>query len=93
MSGQINDQDKEAKLKEFFERARKGVVRHLNDQGGALSLEELHEYSLNKFFIQHQRFSQLMESLVEEKLIDYDQTADRAAVTEKGKEFIKGVSL
>lgn len=76
-------------LKEFFERARRGVLRHLNDKGGSLSMEELHEYSLNKFFIQHQRFSQLMETFVEENLIEYDQMTQISTITEKGKEFIK----
>ena len=42
----MEDQDKEVKLKEFLERARKGVLKHLNDKGGLLSLGDLHEYSL-----------------------------------------------
>ena len=89
MSEQMSDQEKEAKLKEFFEKARKGVLQYLNEKGGSLSLGELHEYSLNKFFIQHQRFSQLMESLVGENLIEFDQMTQVSTITGKGKEFIK----
>lgn len=89
MSEQIGEQEKEAKLKEFFERARKGVLKHLQEKGGSLPLGELHEYSLNTYFIQHQRFSQLMETLVDEHLVEYDSVAQTSAITEKGKEFIK----
>ena len=89
MSEQINEQEKEAKLQAFFERARKGVVNHLNAKGGSLSLEELHEHSLSTYFIQHQRFSQLVETLVDEHLIEYDGATQMAVITEKGKEFIK----
>ena len=89
MSEQMSDQEKEAKLKEFFEKARKGVLQYLNEKGGSLSLGELHEYSLNKFLIQHQRFSQLMESLVDENLIEFDQMTQVSTITGKGKEFIK----
>ena len=55
MSEQMSDHEKEAKLKEFFEKARKGVLQYLNEKGGSLSLGELHEYSLNKFFITPRR--------------------------------------
>jgi hypothetical protein len=47
MGAEINEQEKEAKLKEFFEPARKGDLKHLQEKGGSLSLEELREYSLN----------------------------------------------
>jgi len=34
MNEQISEQEKEAKLKEFFERARKGVLKYLDEKGG-----------------------------------------------------------
>jgi len=77
----------EAKAKEFLERARKGVLKHLNEKGGVLSLGDLHEHSLNKYFIQHQRFSLMMESFVHEELATHDQSTGNVAITEKGKEF------
>ena len=89
MNEGTNEQEKEAKLKEFFERARKGVLKYLDEKGGSLSLEELHDYSLKTYFIQHQRFSQMMETFVNEKLIDYDNQTQVSAITEGGKEFIK----
>ena len=85
----MDDQDKEAKLKEFFERARKGVLKHLNDKGGLLSLGDLHEYSLKTYLIQHQRFSMMMEGFVNEDLVIYDNDSDEVILTNKGKEFIQ----
>jgi len=89
MNEQISEQEKEAKLKEFFERARKGVLKYLDEKGGSLPMGEMHEYSLNKYFIQHQRFSQMMETFVDENLIDYDDLTQTSMITEKGKEFVK----
>ena len=62
-------QDQEAKIKEFFERARKGVLKHLDTKGGSLSLGDLHDYCLKTYLIQHQRFSLMMESFVNEGLV------------------------
>ena len=84
-------QDQEAKIKEFFERARKGVLKHLDIKGGLLSLGDLHDYSLKTYLIQHQRFSLMMESFVNEGLANYDNSNDEVVITEKGKEFNKSV--
>ena len=81
-------QDQEAKIKEFFERARKGVLKHLDTSGGSLSLGDLHDYSLKTYLIQHQRFSLMMESFVNEGLATYDNSTDKVVITDKGKEFI-----
>jgi hypothetical protein len=77
------------KVKEFYERARKGVLKHLDEKGGLLSMSELHDYSLNKFLIQHQRFSIMMESYVNEGLVTFDEANSEVLITDKGKEFIK----
>ena len=89
MNEQISEQEKEEKFKELFERARKGVLKYLDEKGGNLEMGEMHDYSLNKYFIQHQRFSQMMETFVGEKLIEYDAVTQISTITEKGKEFIK----
>ena len=80
-------QEQEAKIKEFFERARKGVLKRLNDKGGVMPLGNLHDYSMNTFLIQHQRFSQMMESFVNEDMVSYDQETQDVLITDKGKEF------
>ncbi len=76
------------KQQEFFEKARKGVLKFLDEKGGKLKMGELHEYSLSKYFIQHQRFSKLMESFTDGGLIDYDWETQEATITEAGKKFV-----
>ena len=86
MALDINEMDE--KQRAFFERARKGVLKYLNDKGGKLNMSELHEHSLNKYLIQHQGFSQMMETFVNEGLVEFDQATYDVSVTELGKEFI-----
>jgi hypothetical protein len=88
MNKDMTEEEKEAKFKALFERARKGVLKHVAAKGGSLSLGEMHEYSLNTYFIQHQRFSQLMETLVEEKWVDYDAATQVVTITEKGRQMV-----
>ncbi len=83
-----NTQAQLDKQQQFFERARKGVLQHLNDQGGKLNMSELHEYSLKKYLIQHQRFSQMMESFVAESLVEFDWGTQDVTLTEAGRKFL-----
>ena len=75
--------------KAFLQRARKGVVKFVVDQEGKAALGDMHNFSQKKFFIGHQSFSKLMESLVDEKLIEFDQSTGTATatVTEVGRAF------
>ena len=82
-------EEKEAKLKAFFERARKGVLTFLDEKGGSLPMGELHDHSLKKYFIQHQGFSRMMETFVDEELVEFDHMTQVTGLTEKGKEFIQ----
>ena len=86
-----NQQSAEAleKQKQFFERARKGVLQHLNDNGGKLNMGELHDYSMKKFLIQHQRFSLMMESFVNEGLVEFDHGSQDTMITDAGRKFIE----
>ena len=77
------------KQQEFWQRARKGVLSHLVDAGGNMPMADMHEFSMNKYLIQHQRFSEMMESFVNEKLIEFDWAKEEATITETGKIFIK----
>ena len=76
------------KQKEFLERARKGVLKFLNDKDGKLPMSEMHEYSLNKYLIQHQGFSSMMETFVEEGLVEFNFETHEATITEAGRKFI-----
>lgn len=77
------------KQQQFFERARKGVLQYLNDQGGKLNMSELHEYSLKKYLIQHQRFSQMMETFVGEALVEFDWGTQDVTLTDAGRIFLQ----
>lgn len=85
----MTDQDKEEKLREFFEKARKGVLKNLDQKGGTLSLSAMHEYSLNTYLIQHQRFSQMIESFVNEGLVIVDDETQDTTITDAGRNFIR----
>ena len=86
MSLDINSMDE--KQRAFFERARKGVLKHLHDQGGKLPMKEMHDYSMNKYLIQHQGFSRMMETFVNEGLVEFDDASYDVTITELGKKFI-----
>lgn len=88
MSDASTPNSTEDRQKEFLERARKGVLKFLNDKGGKLPLSELHDHSLNRYLIQHQSFSRMMESLVDAGLVEFDFQANEATITEAGRQFI-----
>ncbi len=73
------------KAARHFERTRRAVLRFIDEQGGVADLAAMHDYSERKYFIGHRRFSDLMESLVDDELIDYDHGAGQAHLTAKGR--------
>ena len=83
-------EDLQKKQEEFFQKARLGVLKFLMDQGGTLNMGDLHDYSFKKYFIQHQGFSRLMESLVNEGLVTYDALTQDTTISDFGKKAIAG---
>ncbi|MBI5607955.1 MAG: hypothetical protein HY902_03650 [Deltaproteobacteria bacterium] len=63
--------------------AKKGVLKQLARQGGAMHIKDLHEFSTLRFGRGHREFSELMEALVAEELVTYD--AGSFALTDAGK--------
>ncbi len=85
----INQDDQaQEKQKAFLKKARKGLLNYLLEQGGRLTLDEMHDYSFKKFFIQHQGFSRMMETLVNEGLVEYDYLTQTVNLTDAGKNFV-----
>ena len=84
---QISEEEKIKKQQAFFERARKGILAYVAEKGGKLTLGELHEFSMNKYLIQHQSFSRMMETFVGEDLVFYDGETQETIITDKGKAF------
>ena len=58
------------------------------EKGGKLNMGELHEHSMTKYFIQHQRFSMMMETFVNEGLVDYDYATQVVTLSELGQQFL-----
>jgi hypothetical protein len=64
--------------------ARTGLMKFLAKQGGALPMRELHTHSLVFYQAGHQAFSQLMEGLVADELVAFDDGVFR--LTDKGRQ-------
>jgi len=84
----------EERRKAYLEKARKGVLAWLAKRDGATAtLGAMHEHSSERFLIAHQGFSQMMETLVAERLIDYDDATRTATLTDAGRRFIASPTL
>ncbi len=87
--GQTEEEAEQArKLARIMLRARKGTLQFVDEQGGVASLADMHENSERRYFVAHKRFSDLMEGLVAEALIDYDASVGEATLTEAGRSWL-----
>ena len=77
------------KVARHLERTRKGLLRFLDKNGGEAGLAELHDHSERRYFIGHQKFSQLMEGMVMDGLVDYDWDLQQAKLTDSGRESLE----
>jgi predicted transcriptional regulator len=67
------------------EAARQGLMKFIAKKGGAVPIRELHTHSLLFYRAGHQEFSRLMEGLVADGLVTYDNAAAVFSLTEKGR--------
>jgi hypothetical protein len=65
--------------------ARQGLLKFIAKNGGTIPMRELHTHSLVFYQAGHQAFSQLMEGLVGDGLVTYDDATAAFALTEKGR--------
>lgn len=65
--------------------ARAGILKFIAKKGGSIPIRELHTHSLVFYQAGHQAFSELMEGLVGDGLVTYDQAAGIFALTDKGR--------
>ena len=84
----LSPEEMEKRQKELAEKARRGVLKFVQDKGGTADLGEMHDFSMNRYLIQHQAFSQLMETLVDAKLVDFDFAKNAATLTDTGRSYI-----
>lgn len=68
-----------------FERTRRAVLRFIEDHDDVSDLAAMHDYSERRYFIGHKRFSDLMETLLDEHFIQYDHSTGVARLTERGR--------
>ena len=66
------------------EAARQGLLKFIAKKGGAIPMRDLHTHSLVFHQAGHQAFSQLMEGLVGEKLVTYDDVTAVFSLTAAG---------
>lgn len=75
----------EDRQRQHWERTRRGLLRFVHEQGGKVSLRELHEHSEKTFFVAHVGFSRMMEELTDQGLLAYDHDTALAAITDAGR--------
>jgi hypothetical protein len=66
--------------------ARQGLMKFILKKGGTIPMRELHTHSLIFYQAGHQAFSQLMEGLVADGLVSYDEATSTFSLTDKGRE-------
>jgi hypothetical protein len=79
---------KQEKVARHFEKARKGVLRFVDKAGGRASLADMHGHSEARYFIGHQKFSQLLEGLIAEGLVIFHATEGEGELTDAGRDYI-----
>ena len=68
--------------------ARQGLLKFIAKKGGSIPMRELHTHSLVFYQAGHQAFSQLMEGLVADSLVTYDDATAVFSLTEKGRGLV-----
>ena len=76
------------KAAKHFEKTRVAMLKFIVDHGGEASMADMHARSESRYFIAHKRFSDLMEGIVDEGLIDFDHDTGMASITTSGEKYI-----
>lgn len=63
--------------------ARQGLLKFIAKRGGSIPMRELHTHSLVLYQAGHQAFSQIMEGLVADELVVFDEGV--FLLTDKGR--------
>ncbi|MFT5684735.1 MAG: hypothetical protein ACI8RZ_005679 [Myxococcota bacterium] len=84
------DRIKQEKAAKHMKRTRKGVLKFVADQGGTVSLADMHKHSEMRYFVGHQKFSKMMEEMISEGLLDYSHADGTGTITPGGRELVEG---
>ena len=64
-------------------------MKFIAKKGGSIPIRELHTHSLVFYQAGHQAFSELMEGLVGDGLVTYDNATSVFSLTDKGRAAIE----
>jgi predicted transcriptional regulator len=67
--------------------ARQGLMKFIAKKGGSIPIRELHTHSLVFYQAGHQAFSEIMEGLVADELVVFQEGAFQ--LTEKGRSLLQ----
>lgn len=81
-------QEADDKQARFMARARKGMLKFLEEQGGSSALGAMHDHSEKRYLLAHQGFSRLMESMVDANYVNYDERSGVATLTDEGRAYM-----
>lgn len=68
--------------------ARQGLLQSIAKKGGSIPMRDLHTHSLVFYQAGHQMFSQLMEGLVADECVTFDDGAGVFQLTDTGRAFV-----
>ena len=83
------EEKKEQAAAKHIKKTKKGLLKKLKEAQGQLSLRDLHDYSEKRFFMGHQKFSLLMEELVEEDLVEYSYEDGMVSLGDQAEEYLR----
>ena len=69
--------------------ARQGLLKFIAKKGGSISMRDLHTHSLVFCQAGHQAFSQLMEGLVADEYVTFEDGDGAFQLTDKGRAFLE----
>ena len=72
-----------------IEEARNGILKYLDNKGGKEPMKNLHGYSKLIHQVAHREFSEVMEGLVIDKLVIFND--DTFILTEEGSNLVKSL--
>lgn len=72
------------------EKARLGILKFIDKKGGSVAMADLHAHSKLFYQAAHRDFSELMEGLVGDDLVVYDEP--NFQLTDKGKASVSSES-
>ena len=72
-----------------IEETRNGILKYLDNKGGKEPMKNLHGYSKLIHQVAHREFSEVMEGLVIDKLVIFND--DTFILTEEGSNLVKSL--